>query len=300
MARRTPVVLAVAATVAVGLGFLVPRAIATPPAAGRWVEPPAAPAPAPAGQVPQGSGGGQAVSVNVDFSGEFLGWAMHDRKLGTVSGDNTSRTSSTESMIKVWLVADYLRTHGQPSEYHLKQASEAIRWSDDNAAQLLYEANGGNESVQRLITMCGLVDTTIHDGWWSRTQMSPRDALKLGACIVDGTAAGPQWTEWLLGEMRSVQGTIAPEDQERTRGGGRWGIIDGVPAEVAGNVALKNGWTDISADGNWHLNCLALTGDWTISVMMRYPSERGLSYGAEVCESIARQLLARPEPSGQS
>lgn len=291
MARRTPFIVAAVATVAVGAGLLVPRALADSPDA-VWVQPTvAADAQLPGGQLPGGQGGGQAMTVNIDFAGEFLGWGLHDRATGVITGSNLSQTSSTESMIKTWLVADYLRQANDPSEYHLQLAGQAIRWSDDNAAESLYQLSGGDASIERLISMCGLVDTTVYEGWWSRTQMSPRDVLKLGQCLADGTAAGPRWTAWLIDEMRHVEGTAAPEDQERTRGGGRWGIIDGVPAESADQVALKNGWTSIGADGNWHLNCLAFTDEWTLAVMMRYPDELGLSYGVGVCENVARQLL---------
>ncbi len=296
MARRTPLILALVATVAVGLGVTVPRAAAHHEAP-RWAGPAsvptesAAPSPTPE-EMPSGQGGGQTVSVNVDFQGEFLGWAMYDKHTGLLTGDKMSETSTTESMIKTWLVADYLRTTANPSDYHLKQASEAIRWSDDRAAQIFYNAGGGNASIERMISTCGLVDTTVYDGWWSRTRMSPRDAVKLGECLADGTAAGAAWTDWLLTEMRNVEGTASPEDQQKTRGGGRWGIIDGVPADAAPTVSLKNGWTSIGSDGNWHLNCLAFTDDWTIAVMMRYPDKLGLQYGAGICQGIAHQLLA--------
>lgn len=285
MSRRAPFTIAVAGTFAVGLGVLVPRALGGEPVNG-FVYPLATQT------IGSERASRQAVSVDIEFRGEFLGWAMHDHRTGQIIGDNVDQTSSTESMIKTWLVADFLRRNPSPSADDLARAREAIRWSDDGAAQALYEDNGGNDSIQRMITTCGMVDTSVYDGWWSRTQMSPRDALKLASCLTDGTAAGQAWTPWLLNEMRHVEGTTAPQDQEATRGGGRWGIIDGVPAPVADEVALKNGWTSILADGNWHLNCLAFTDDWTISVMMRYPSQQGLQYGADICSGISRQLLS--------
>jgi Beta-lactamase enzyme family len=245
---------------------------------------------------PQGAPGGDNTRrVSVDFTGEYLGWAMLDRATGEVIGENLDQTSTTESMIKTWLVADFLRRSSErdraPQASQLNTAREAIRWSDDEAAQELYEANGRDASIERMISMCGLTGTTVHENWWSRTQMSPRDAVRLGACLADGTAAGPEWTQWLLGEMRLVQGTTAPQEQKATRGGGRWGIIDGVPAGQASSVAIKNGWTSYKSDGNWHVNCLAVTDSWTMAVMMRYPAEYGLGYGAGVCKRIAGQLL---------
>ena len=99
----------------------------------------------------------------------------------------------------------------------------------------------------------------------------------MGECIKNGTAAGPKWTPWVLDEMTKVQGTTAAKDQQETTGGGRWGIIDGLPKEITdqGPVAIKNGWTMIYADGMWHVNCLAVTDDWVLAVLLRYPAEAG-------------------------
>ena len=91
-------------------------------------------------------------------------------------------------------------------------------------------------------------------------------------------------------------GQRRPRQQPRS-GGGRWGIIDGLPAEIKaqGPVSIKNGWTLLSYDGNWHVNCLAVTDKWSLAVMLRYPAERGLAYGAQVCASVATQLVT-PQP----
>jgi len=286
--RRRYLLLAIVAALVAAAAMLVPGAFARDHTS--WIKPGMTQTqPSPTGVGGSASTTHPAYVVNVNFQGEFLGWALRESN-GVLTGDNMTATSSTESMIKTWLVADFLRTH-KPTERDLDRASEAIRWSDDDDAQALYNANGGNKSIERMIKMCGLNDTTVYDGWWSRTQMSPRDAVALGDCLANGTAAGPTWTPWLINEMRSVEGTTAPGDQKERRGGGRWGIVDGVPASISETVAIKNGWTSIGADGNWHLNCLAFTDHWTMSIMMRYPSSLGLDYGAGVCRNIATQLL---------
>ena len=237
------------------------------------------------------------VAGPVEYSVDGFGaWALLDRTTGEIAGSSDmSETSSTESMIKVGLVADYLRRTPEPSEERLAQASIAIRDSDDDAAQSLYLAGGGDEVVRRMISMCGLTDTSVaRPGWWSYTQMSPRDAVRLGECVKNGTAAGPKWTAWVLKEMTQVRGTTAPEDQHETSGGGRWGIIDGLPEEIVERgVGIKNGWTPIWADGSWHVNCLAVADDWVLAVMLRYPTERGLDYGATICRTITEQLVRR-------
>ena len=247
--------------------------------------------------------------VSVNFKGEFFSWALMDRETGRVTGaQNMNQTSSTESMLKAWIVADYLRQLGdkQPSAGLKKAAILAIRDSDDDGANAVYRAAGGSYRPQpggkpdpviaRAIQICGLTDTKPGDvpdykGWWSFTEMSPRDAARLGDCIADGRAAGPKWTKWLLSEMTKVAGSV--NKQGARSGGGRWGIIDGLPATIKsqGPVHMKNGWTQLAYDGNWHVSCLAFTDKWSLAVMMRYPGRSGLPYGAKMCAAVATQLV---------
>jgi hypothetical protein len=233
--------------------------------------------------------------------GDFFAWALMDRTTGKITGSSNSSTgkNTTESMIKGWLVSDYLRRRAAagkaPSATALGYASTAIRDSNDNSAQWLYQQNGGNASIQRLFKICKLADKpSIKSGWWSMTQLTARDATRMGDCIGDGTAAGSKWTPWVLKEMRLVRGTTAAKDQHLKTGGGRWGIIDGLPAELAADTSIKNGWTLIYADGTWHVNCLAIHSDWTLAVQMRYPGKLGLKYGADICKSVTQQLVYQP------
>lgn len=234
-----------------------------------------------------------AHQVNLTVNG-FYSWALLDRHTGTIKGspNYASETNSTESMIKVWITSDYLRLLGtkQPTAQRQAELSRMIRRSDDAAAQDIYQVDGGNAVVRRMISMCGLTETKVVNGWWSKTQISARDAVRLGQCVADGTAAGPRWTSWVLNEMRNVTGPVSEEPD-----GGRWGIIDALPAELADEVAIKNGWTLLYADGDWHVNCLAVQSDWVLSVLTRYPAKLGKQYGADICKQVTQQLLV---PSG--
>jgi hypothetical protein len=230
-----------------------------------------------------------AHEVNVDAKG-FFSWALLDRQSGKISGSPNyiSGTSSTESMIKVWLTSDYLRLLGnkQPPAQRLAELSRMIRDSDDKAAENIYQVSGRNTAIKRMISICGLTETSLVNGWWSKTQVSARDAVRLGQCVASGKAAGPKWTNWVLGEMRQVRGTVAEEPN-----GGRWGIIDALPQELAGDVAIKNGWTLLYDDNNWHVACLAVQSDWVLSVLTRYPAKLGKQYGADVCKQVTQQLM---------
>ncbi|MEG3634604.1 hypothetical protein [Micromonospora palythoicola] len=311
-----PRVTMVFAATAVLLGgvMLVPAAYARLSAGEAEASPESVAAPTPAPPPPPTLAAGK---VSVNFKGEFFSWALLDRETDQLAGSkNMAATSSTESMLKAWIVADYLRRLGdkEPPAAMKRMASTAIRDSNDDAANKVYAAAGGSYRlpakgqpgpvVLRAIKLCGLTDTKPgnvkgYEGWWSFTRMSPRDAVRLGDCIADGTAAGPKWTKWLLTEMSKVRGSTAAKDQKPREGGGRWGIVDGLPESITsqGPVSIKNGWTMLNYDGNWHVNCLAVTEKWSLAVMLRYPRQGGLDYGADVCASVASQLVT-PQPGG--
>lgn len=219
-------------------------------------------------------------------SGEFVGWAVLDRETGSITGSETmTEVSTTASMIKAWIAADYLRrideTGREPSTTRMTQLELVIRDSNNEYAQTIFMEIVASESIDRMIDICGLTDSRPYRDFWSNTQLSPRDTARLGACIADGRAAGPTWTEWLLEQMREVRGI------------GDFGIRHAFPEPERGQIAIKNGWIDRDYDGNWHVNCLAIGDTWTMGVMLRYPVELGYEHGAERCESLAAEHLVQ-------
>jgi hypothetical protein len=220
--------------------------------------------------------------VTIDSSG-WWSWAMIDRRTGKIYGStNLNETNTTASLIKSWIGADYLRRAAEsgqtPSETRMQQLRVMIRDSDNQAAQSLWVAIGGSASIGRLVKTCKLTDSSAYKNLWSNTRLSARDTARLGVCIADGRAAGPKWTKWLLNEMRAVRGT------------GDFGIRKAFPVSTQKNIAIKNGWVTRDAVGEWHVNCLAIGDGWTMGVMTRFPASLGYTYGAKICEDVARQL----------
>jgi hypothetical protein len=215
----------------------------------------------------------------------YSAWATMDRRTEAITGSsNLEATNSTESMVKAWIAGDDLRlleaADIPPDGHELRILRRMIRDSDDNAAETIYRRNGSDRVIQRLIRMCRLTDTKVYHAWWSLTEMSPRDAVRMGHCIADGRAAGPKWTHWLLNEMQSV------------RGEGRFGIVAAFPVEAAKTLAIKNGWTLHDAGTRWHVNCLAIAPDWILAVAIRFPaSVGGLAFGARFCADVARHVI---------
>jgi hypothetical protein len=221
--------------------------------------------------------------VSLSVNG-FWSWALLDRRTGALDGSpNQGNRSDTASMIKVWIAADYLRRsteRGQPpTAAALRELSTMIRDSNNEIADKYHRANGGSASITRTVKLCGLADSrAVTAGSWSTTEVSARDGARLAVCLADGRAAGG-WTNWLLSEMRQV------------RGAGRFGIVAAFAPDVAGQVAIKNGWIN-RRDGKWHIACLAVTAEWALTVLTQYPVSQGFSYGTNICKQVAVQLGA--------
>jgi hypothetical protein len=220
--------------------------------------------------------------VDITTTG-FWSWALIDRRTGALTGSaNATARSDTASMIKAWIAADYLRRQSERGQgvenTRLQALSQMIRDSDNSIAITYNALNGGTTSINRMIRTCGLTESRpVASGSWSTTEVSARDGARLGVCLADGRAAGPKWTPWLMNEMRHV------------RGSGRFGIVNAFPPDVAARVAVKNGWIN-RKDGKWHIACLAVTDDWSLSVLSQYPVTLGLSHGANICKQVAVQL----------
>jgi hypothetical protein len=230
----------------------------------------------------------------------LFGWAFLDRRTNKLVGsaNKDTVTNTTESMVKAWLAADYLRRLGatQPTATALQDITLMIEDSNDVMASKYYRLDGGPESIQRLIATCKLTGTSLGKSW-SYTRITPADAARYGNCVGDGDAAGPTWTPWLLDKMRHVRGTV--KDQKSvTVQGGRWGIIDALPDALARDTAIKNGWTYIYADARWHINCMAIHPDWVLTVEMQFAGSQtstGLQQGADACASVTRALVYSPD-----
>ncbi|MFY1635617.1 serine hydrolase [Solwaraspora sp. WMMB335] len=222
--------------------------------------------------------------VDLDVDG-WWSWAMLDRRTGEIAGSaNLDQTSTTASLIKAWIAADVLRAataDGRtPNDYRMWQLEIMIRDSDNAVAEQLWQEIGRSAAIDRMVAICALTDSSSTQNRWSTTMLSPRDVARLGDCIADGRAAGPEWTDWLLQQMRSV------------RSPGNFGVIQAFPEEAAAGIAIKNGWVIRDADREWHVNCLAIGDGWTLGVMVRFPTSRPYTYGAEVCRGVTGQLRA--------
>jgi hypothetical protein len=224
----------------------------------------------------------KATEIKISQSG-WYSWALLDTRTGELSGPaDRDQVSTTASLIKSWIGADFLRRTAeegrQPSADDKEQIETMIRDSDNEAADALFTTIGREDSTRRMISICGLADSTVAaDGGWSNTLMSPADITRLGACMADGRAAGP-WTTYLLDQLRSV------------RDEGDFGIRKAFPEDQQKTIATKNGWVDREELQEYHVSCMAIGTGWVVGVMARYEIANGYAYGAKICELVGQEL----------
>lgn len=213
---------------------------------------------------------------------DVLGWAIADVATGTILAEHGGGTTNpSASVVKAWLAADAMNRAGNnPDLAHDAQA--ALVDSDNDAATRLYRADGADRGLWRMIYTCRLYATLPVRQEWGATLISATDVAKLGACVANGTAAGPTWTRWILDRMHTVRGT------------GRFGAVNVLPGA---DIAIKNGW--IVNNGNWIVNCLTIVDNrWSIGVITRYPEPLGLDHGAALCAHVATSVSTIAGPLG--
>jgi hypothetical protein len=226
----------------------------------------------------------------------FSSWAFMDRRTGIVSGSAnfTSGRNTIESMIKPWIVSDYLRrlteNNTQPTQQVLNELTLMIVDSNDPMAEKYYQLGGADAVVKRLMSICKLPNLKLVSEKWSFTEFTAQDVINYDVCLTDGRAAGPTWTNWVLDTMRHVRGTVSQQISGAVEGG-RWGIIDALPDAVAAETSIKNGFTSYK-DG-WHVNCMAINKDWIMVIMMRRYGN--LAGAAQACTTLAKAFVVAPQ-----
>lgn len=223
----------------------------------------------------------ELVSVTTEA---WFSWALMDRKDGALIGSaNSAETNRTCSMIKSWIAADYLRQKPSPSDARLADIEIMIRDSDSVTADRLMNEIGRVPSFTRMRDLCKTTDFTPKNTW-SQAVVSARDMCRVGDTVAKGAIANPKWTEHVLGLMRTVRR-------------GSWGVREAFPPAEHPGIAIKNGWDTTAAKGTYHANCLAIHDRWVMVVLTRYPLKISANetYGADVCKSVATQLLQHAE-----
>jgi beta-lactamase class A len=188
--------------------------------------------------------------------------AVYDEVTGITSLYRPGVVEQTASIIKVDILATLL-AQDQADGHALTPADQGlsqnmIEESDNDAAQSLWDAEGGAAAVQRFNTTAGLTQTAPDTaGYWGLSTTTAEDQVQLVRTIAypnDVLTPGSQGYE--LGLMSSVD----PSQD--------WGVSAGVAPGTT--VALKNGWLP-NESGIWQVNSIGYVNgdgrDYVIAVL---------------------------------
>jgi hypothetical protein len=143
--------------------------------------------------------------------------------------DNEHEARPGLSIMKLYL-ADYALRYGTSSETDLSHAEQMIRFSDDNAADLIDWKYP--EAIDAISNEFGL-DSTWSSGYWGTSLTSTADVAKFLAAKLAADAGSP-----ILAWMTNA-GKVAADGTVQN-----WGT-----ANLRGVVGTKWGWTDSSDPG---------------------------------------------------
>jgi hypothetical protein len=223
-------------------------------------------------------------------SGLWLSWSLVDtsREVRVGSANSAIDRTNAESSIKAWIAADYLRVARDQGRAVTASEQAAIaasvRNSDNEAAEQLYRALGGDEVLRHLEAVCNVAVSTAQPGYWSLAQITAVDATEIFACVLRVVPEYPGGDE-LLTDLQNVDPN------------GAFGIKSALPETET--VSLKNGWTRHSTTRTWNVNCVAAWDDYVLAILARYPVDRPLDYGAGVCRAVTASLLERLSSDGR-
>ncbi|RAY13306.1 serine hydrolase [Actinomadura craniellae] len=236
-------------------------------------------------------------------AGRPLSMTVHDLTTGTVFRYRPGARFVTASCAKVDMVMALLLRRQKEGEgldaAERELAGPAIRYSDNRAADRLWERAGGAEGVGSANRRFGLRETETVGGrcldlyCWGITDTTADDQVRLLKALVrDDGPLDRAGREYVLGLMAQV----VPEQ--------RWGVS--AAARPGEPVALKNGWQRRLAHGKlWAVNSVGRvrTGghDLLIAVLSDHHPDTGagialVERAARLAGEEFRRTTAPPEP----
>jgi hypothetical protein len=171
-------------------------------------------------------------------------------------------------------------------------ATEAIEESDNDAAQDLWDDDGGNPAIAAFNSRAGMTQTILDpQGAWGLYESTARDQLRL---LQHVALPNPVLSTAQRSFELSLMHNIDPAQD--------WGVSAGVLSPAT--VALKNGWLPVGA--GWEINSIgAVTGryrDYLIAVLTS--DDPSMPYGVATIEGISQLVWSymlparfRPKPA---
>jgi beta-lactamase class A len=176
------------------------------------------------------------------------------------------------------LLHDETQAGGSLSSLDRELAVGAIEDSDNDDAQQLWDAVGGNAPIAAFDAAAEMTQTTLDSaGEWGHYTTTARDQVRLLKQLVlpnrllDATARSYE-----LGLMHEVTASQA------------WGVSAGVLPPAS--VALKNGWLAPDNEPGWQINSIGVVSgryrDYLIAVLTE--ADPSMAYGVDTIDGISR------------
>lgn len=206
------------------------------------VSPPALPAAPPAESPAPFAGLDARVRQATDdaaASGADIKIAALDRTTGQFVSNGDNQAFPIASVVKVFIADDVLmeasERNSELSEADRQTLDVMLRSSDDSAAQMFWDRNGGNAIVERIVARYGLTGTAVPwNGHWDVTTSTATDLIRYYEKLLNGSGGLPRQ------QADIISNNIAHFTPTGTDGyPQRFGIPDGLYAEI---VAVKQGW----------------------------------------------------------
>ena len=219
--------------------------------------------------------------------------ALYDYLTGRTYLYRPGVSETTASIIKVEILATLLHeaevAHQPLDDATADLATRMIENSDDNAAQALWDQEGGSAAVASFGALAGLTQTVPNSqGFWGLSTTTAADQLAVLKAVV--------YPNPLLDAPSRVYETGLMEDVEADQ---QWGVSGGVPNGVT--VATKDGWDPLDDGTTWQINSIGwINGegrDYLMAVLTNGNSSEG--YGIQTIEGVAPLVWAYMAPAPQ-
>jgi hypothetical protein len=250
--RRRPSRLVAVTTVMLALAACEARSYGTPPAADpappalTVVAPqgPLAPLPEAAPDEPASSFDGldertEQATADATAKGADITTVVLDRSTGERVTNGNNRNIAIASVVKLFIADDILLRGPPLSPADMKMFQSMLRSSDDSAAQVFWDRNGGSAIVTRVAERYGLAGTRPN-GLWFNTISTAADLVRYYDMMLSGEGGLPREKADMIVD-NLAQST--PTGIDGMMPGGvypqRFGIPEGLYAEP---VAVKQGW----------------------------------------------------------
>lgn len=184
--------------------------------------------------------------------------AVENLGTGEAASYNVGDGYVTASIVKLDILCTMLYQdqagHRSPSASQTSEITSMIEKSDNDAAQHLFEDEGGASAITAANKVFGLKDTVIKKGMvdeagysWGDTTTTVLDQLQLLRQVFTSdsklTEAHRDYIKGLLAKVESDE---------------RWGVSAAAddPSPSASDYMLKNGWLPRKANEQWEINSI--------------------------------------------